>query len=294
MANSYTVDFEINETIKKALLRFGISDRLLTRLKKHDGIKVNEVQQTVRYVLKENDVLTVCMNDKEYGLKDIPATNYPIDVLYEDEYILIVNKAQGLSIHPTIDNYHNSLANHIRYYFDKKNIQNIVRISTRLDKNTSGIVIIAKDAYVSDLINSMIKNGCTDKYYLALLCGILENDIVIDKPIARKTDSNIEREINWELGKKAVSHFIIQKKYKNATLVMVKLITGRTHQIRVHAKSIGHSLIGDDLYGSDTTFSGQFLHCTQVCFRHPITNDSLIINAELPNNMKKFLDGMEI
>ena len=204
-----------------------------------------------------------------------------LDIIYEDEWLIIINKPAGIAIHPSLLHYTNSLSNGVRYYFDSINLKKKIRPVNRLDLNTSGLVIFAKCSYIHDMLSLQMQDGSFKKTYLALIHGKLESKKgVIDLPIARRSGSIIERCVDFENGKKSITEYEVIKYIKEDknSLVKCNLLTGRTHQIRVHFSYIGHPLVGDTLYGIDDGFNGQKLDCCLLEFIHPITKKVLKIS----------------
>lgn len=217
-----------------------------------------------------------------------------LDVLYEDEYILAVNKPSNMPVHPSLGNYTNTLSNIVAPYLAKQNIYGI-HIVTRLDKDTSGVCIFAKHPYIQELFNIRKQEIQLAKEYFCLVNGIVKEEHgVIEQPINRKENSIILREVNVN-GKYAKTEYFVKlrNEVKNYTALKVLLHTGRTHQIRVHMSYIGHTLLGDDLYASDKDkknilelIDRQALHCKKITFIHPITNQQVVLNANLPIDIR--------
>ena len=279
---------------------FKISDRLLIKLKKNNRIFLNNTSVYITSEININDIISFDINFDEES-ENIVSKNIPLDIIFEDENMLIVNKPSGIPVHPSILHYENSLSNGIKFYFDKINLKRKIRPVNRLDKDTSGIVIFAKNEYIQECLIKQMKSNQFVKEYLGIVDGYL-NQIsgTIDAPIARKEGSIIEREININ-GDHSVTHFVVIKQFEifssninsniKLSLVKFKLETGRTHQIRVHTKYIGHPLIGDSLYGKESCLiSRQALHSYKVSFIHPIKKENLVFEIELPNDMKKILN----
>ncbi len=284
----YVVDSNENGKILKDILKneLHISARLLIKLKTSDAILVNGESKFVNYTVKEKDIVTVLINFEEEDF--IEAEEMKLDILYEDEYILVVNKPAGIVVHPSSYHLNNTLANGVKYYLNNKKK---IRPINRLDRDTSGIVMFAKNEYVQECFQN---KSDYKKEYLAIVNGIVENDKgTINKPIARKPGSIMEREINYEEGQIAITHYDVLKRFNEEgyTLVHIELETGRTHQIRVHFKSEGHTLLGDDLYGAPSNLiNGQALHAWKISFKHPITNEQITITADVPKDIKRIIE----
>lgn len=288
MIITYTVQkHEENQKISQLLRnKFDISSRLLTKLKMNEKILVNDIPVFSSHIIHENDIITVKIDFEEKDF--IEAENIDLDILFEDEYLLAINKPAGMVVHPSSYHQNNTLANGVKYYL---NNNKKIRPVNRLDKDTSGIVIFAKNEYIQELMKN---NHVMQKEYITIVNGILENKKgTIDQPIARKEGSIMERIVD-EKGQKAVTHYeVIDESVKeNLSLVHVILETGRTHQIRVHFAYIGHTILGDTLYGIETKLiNRQSLHAWKLSFTHPITKEKIHITAPIPQDMKSAARG---
>ena len=286
---TYTIQDINYQNIKEILkVEFHISDRLLRRLKINNKIYLNNTPVNVNYnQLSPGDVVSVDLNfDEEYD--NILPTKMPLNILYEDNYLLIINKHPGIPVHPSCNHFSDSLSNGVKFYYDSIRLKRKIRIVNRLDKDTSGIVIFAKNEYVQESLINQMKTKIFKKEYLAFLDGVLkENKGTISAPIARKENSIIERCIDYANGDTAITHYDLIKIINNSySLVHFVLETGRTHQIRVHSAYIGHSILGDTLYGKPSNLiNRQALHAHKVTFIHPITKETMILEAELPEDM---------
>lgn len=285
--------FNIKDVLKSY---FKISDRLLIKLKKNQRIFLNGSPEFVNKPIKIDDFIEIDLNFNE-NFDTIVPTKMDLNIIYEDESLLIINKPAGIPVHPSILHYENSLSNGIAFYYKQNAIHKKIRPVNRLDKDTSGIVVFAKNEYIQeDLINQM-KSKTFNKEYYAILEGILEKaEGTINAPISRKEGSIIEREINPN-GDVAITHFKLVKSFSinnnNFSLVKFKLETGRTHQIRVHSKYIGHPILGDSLYGNTTSLiSRQALHAYKISFTHPITKKSCCFEIKLPKDIADII-GIE-
>ena len=279
---------ESDESIKQILKnKFTMSERYILKLKKNNCICINNIPVHINYKINPGDSLSITENFDEDSSNIVPNPNVSLDVLYEDEFMLIVNKPPHLPVHPSILHYEDSLSNGVKYYYNNINLKKKIRPVNRLDKDTSGIVIFAKNEYIQECLIKQMKLNIFKKYYIAILDGILENDHgTIEAPIARKENSIIERTIS-PLGDKAISHYKVLKRFHNMTEVEFYLETGRTHQLRVHSKHIGHPIIGDTLYGKPSLLiSRQALHAHAVEFMHPITKEKTTIQAPIPDDLK--------
>ena len=237
----------------------------------------------------ENDIISIDFNYEEDNSNIVP-TKMNLDIIYEDDWLLIVNKPAGIAIHPSILHYSDSLSNGIKFHFDSISLNKKIRPVNRLDSDTSGLVVFAKCEYIQECLILQMKNHIFQKEYLAICEGNFDviSDI-ISLPIARKENSIIERCISND-GQMSITHYEVLKQFNDYVLVKCILETGRTHQIRVHFSAIGHPLIGDSLYGSSSKLiPRQALHCYNLKFTHPITKENLEFFSELPSDLKKLL-----
>lgn len=301
MKLSYTIQATDNFINVKEVLKnkFQVSDRLLLKLKKAQKILINDSQGFVWSQVKNNDKIEFLI-DFEEDSSNIPATKMNLDILYEDEAYLVINKPAGLPIHPSMDHYTDSLSNGVKYYFDSISLHKKIRPVNRLDKNTSGIVIFAKNEYIQECLVKQMQANIFAKEYISICNGIFSEKYgTISLPIARKENSIIERCIDEKHGAPSVTHYEVLKecyhKEYSYSIVKCKLETGRTHQIRVHMQAIGHSLIGDSLYGSSSPLiNRQALHAYQVKFIHPITKQEVTYIAPLPQDMQRLASMLEL
>ncbi len=267
------------------------SSQIITHLKRtENGILLNGIWGRVRDILHENDILTITLIESESSENIVP-TNLPLDIIYEDEDLMVINKAADVPIHPSQGNYDNTLANAVAYHFAQKNEPFTYRCINRLDRDTTGLLILAKHMYSASLLSNMVQNREIHREYLAIATGLVPEEGVIETPIGRVDGSTIERQVDEEHGDYACTHYK-RLTYKNGySLVSLKLATGRTHQIRVHMKHIGHPLPGDFLYNPDySVIKRQALHSHRLQFVHPITGQAMEFVTELPVDMLSILD----
>ena len=278
-----------NSNYKKVLdvlkLEFDMSDRLILKLKRASKIYLNGVIAYVWTPIGTRDIIKVLIDFEEDNSNIVPLP-MDLDILYEDECLLIVNKPASMPVHPSCLHYSDSLSNGIKYYFDSIGFNKKIRPINRLDKDTSGIVLFAKNEYIQECLVKQMKSKTFVKEYIAVLDGILDNNIgTIHAPIARKENSIIEREVS-ENGDDAITHYEVIKTTNNMSVVKFTLETGRTHQIRVHSSYIGHAILGDTLYGkSSDLINRQALHAYKVSFIHPITQKQISITTDLPHDI---------
>lgn len=275
---------------------FHMSDRLIAKLKNKKLIFLNQSPNKITEHIKINDIIEFNLDYQENSDNIMP-TKMNLNIIFEDETLLIVNKPPFIPVHPSINYYENSLSNGVKYYFESINLHKKIRPVNRLDKNTSGLVVFAKNEYIQECLSYQMKTGDFHKKYLAILDGFLsEKSGTISAPIARKNGSIIEREINFENGQNAITNFMVIKQNKTYSLVEFELLTGRTHQIRVHSKYMSHPILGDSLYGTinqNTPINRQALHAYSISFIHPITHSKIDLKCELPQDMKFILENLD-
>lgn len=265
----------------------GYSHAILTHLKKtKQGILLNQNWARTRDVLHEQDQLTVQLIETtpSSNIKPIPM---PLSILYEDEDLMIIDKPSNMPIHPSQGNYDNTLANGLCWYFSQREEPFICRCINRLDRDTTGLLIVATHMLSASLLSGMVANRQIQREYLALATGCLPAVGTINAPIARAQHSTIERMVDEKRGEYACTHYR-RLQYENGySLACISLDTGRTHQIRVHMEHIGHPLPGDFLYHPDyTVIKRQALHSHKLTFTHPITGAAMQFIAPLPPDMQ--------
>ncbi|SHM41293.1 RluA family pseudouridine synthase [Gracilibacillus kekensis] len=266
----------------------GISRRMLTAIKFDEGkLLVNNMEVNVRYRLMARDQIKIIL-PQETRSKLLVAENISIDIVYEDEHIIVINKPPFIATIPSRDHPSHTLANGIINYYDNHNIPYTVHIVTRLDRDTSGLMLIAKHRYSHSILFHDQQEHNVNRGYLAMVSGNLHNERgTITDPIARDPESIITRRVSQH-GKRAITHYQVREQLDALALLEIHLETGRTHQIRVHFSSIGHPLIGDDLYGgSMETIQRQALHCHQLSFDHPIKKERMQFEIPLAKDLKQ-------
>ena len=277
-----------------------ISRVTVQRLIKEGNVLVNNKEVKASYKTKIDDEISV--EEEKPKEIEIKAQNIPIPILYEDNDIIVVNKPKGMVVHPANGNLDGTLVNAVMDIC-KDSLSGIggeIRpgIVHRLDKDTSGVIIVAKNDKAHINLSEQIKNHQVEKTYIALVRGIVkENQATIDMPISRSTKDRKKMAVNKN-GKSAITHFIVLKRFPkdNCTLLQVKIETGRTHQIRVHMAEIGHPLIGDTVYSSGKNpwgIEGQCLHAKSLKFKHPITEKEMYIEAPLPEYFLNLINKLE-
>lgn len=277
--------------LREFLGKCDISKRALTDIKfKGGSILVNGNIVTVRERIEAGDVVTVIF-PPELASGGLLPEPIPLDVKYEDEFVLVVVKPPSMNTIPSREHPNGSLANGLAGYYKKTGIQATIHIVTRLDRDTSGLVLIAKHRHIHHLLSEQQKMGQVKRRYQAISEGLVAGPGgVIDAPIGRKSTSIIEREVRND-GRHARTLFQVLAHTASHTFLKLELQTGRTHQIRVHMAHIGHPLAGDDLYGgSRTEINRQALHCFELKFLHPFTKRMMLFQEELPEDMKNLLE----
>ena len=259
------------------------SRRILKAIKFDGGkILLNGEEETVRTVLKVGDILSVSLPiEKNDTIKSTPM---PLDIIYEDDALMVINKQAGMASIPSMNHPNSTIANGIIAYYKEKELPYTVHIVTRLDVNTSGLLLIAKHRYIHSLLAKMQQKGSIKRRYHAIVEGILkEKKGTINQPIGRKEDSIIERTVRGD-GQRAVTHYEVVWERDSYSLLNIVIETGRTHQIRVHMSYLGCPILGDDLYGGSKC-ERHALHCSELSFLHPITNKYLVFKSPIPSDM---------
>ena len=290
------IDYIIDEDssglrVEQFLRRKRYSGQNLSEIKRMPkSILVNGVHYYMRQELSKGDHLQVRICETKNSEK-IPPTNLPLDIIYEDEDLLVLNKPAGMPIHPSLNNYTNSMANALAYYFQSQGKPFIFRCCNRLDRDTSGLTIVSKHLVSGSILSDMTKYREVHREYLAIARGpVTPSEGTIQAPLGRKGGTIIERTVDWEHGEDAVTHYKVVKEANGHSLVSLRLETGRTHQIRIHMKYLGYPLIGDYLYNPDMEYmTRQALHSHHMEFTHPITGEHMSFTAPLPEDMARVM-----
>lgn len=267
----------------------GYSRHLLRQLKEtEDGLLRNAQPTFTTVALKAGDRIRVRLLEKAEGSEAIMPAPLPFEIVYEDEDLLVVNKPADMPIHPSFQNHGNTLADALTWHYQQHGEDFVYRCINRLDRDTTGLLIVAKHLLSASILSDMVGKREIHREYLAIVKGIPPENGTISAPIGRKKGSAILREVNFETGEPAVTHFARLEIRNGLSLVSLKLETGRTHQIRVHMSYIGCPLIGDYLYYPECSrISRQALHSHHLSFLHPITGKALSFTAPLPEDMEK-------
>ena len=290
------IDYIIDEDsaglrVEQFLRRKRYSGQNLSEIKRMPkSILVNGVHYYMRQELSTGDNLQVRICETQNSEK-IPPTKLPLDIIYEDEDLLVLNKPAGMPIHPSLNNYTNSMANALAYYFQSQGKPFIFRCCNRLDRDTSGLTIVSKHLVSGSILSDMTKYREVHREYLAIARGsVTPSEGTIQAPLGRKEGTIIERTVDWEHGEDAVTHYKVVKEANGHSLVSLRLETGRTHQIRIHMKYLGYPLIGDYLYNPDMEYmTRQALHSHHMEFTHPITGEHMSFTVPLPEDMARVM-----
>lgn len=291
-----TISYDIDShseglRIEQFLRRKGYSAQNLSTIKRMpESILVNGVHYYMKQTLKAGDRLLVRIQETESS-RNIPPVCAPLSIVYEDEDLIVVNKPAGMPIHPSLNNYTNSLANALAWYYQQQRKPFIFRCCNRLDRDTSGLTVVAKHLVSGNILSTMTKKKEVRREYLAVVRGhIVPESGTISAPLARKGGTIIERVVDFDRGEPAVTHYHLIREANGHSLVSLQLETGRTHQIRIHLKHLGFPLVGDYLYNPDMEYiSRQALHSFRLSFPHPITGEVMDFTAPLPEDMENIL-----
>ena len=290
------IDYIIDEAgdglrIEQYLRRKGYSGQNLAEIKRMPkSVLVNGEHYYMKQELNTGDHLSIHICETKCSEK-IPPVQIPLDIVYEDEDIIVINKPAGMPIHPSLNNYTNSMANALAWYYQEQGKPFIFRCCNRLDRDTSGLTVVAKHLVSGNILSDMVRRRDIHREYLAIVRGHVSPEAgTINAPLARKPGPIIERTVDWEQGETAITHYRLVEERNGHSLVSLRLETGRTHQIRIHMKYLGYPLIGDYLYNPDMEYIGrQALHSHRLSFTHPITGKPMEFTAPLPKDMEKVL-----
>lgn len=289
----YTVDGPLdNKTIKQVLKSsLELSERLVKRLKYDNKIFCNLAPVHVNHIVKTGDLVEVHIDFSE-ECEDITPEEIDIDIIFEDEYLVIINKQPGIVVHPTCSHPSGTIANALMHHLVSKGEHMKIRPVSRLDRDTSGIIIFAKNQFVQEFLIRQMNDGTFQKMYIGVVNGIVKNQAgTIDLPIERKPGSIMLRQTSPN-GSPSVTHYKTVEYLDDATFLEFILETGRTHQIRVHCQAVGHPLMGDSLYSDISTqhIGRQALHSLSVKFIHPFSKAAVEFTAPIPQDITNLLE----
>ena len=289
--------YEENDSIRidKYLIdKLNISRSKLQEMIKCDLILVNDKVVKNSYQLKLNDKISIIGELKKET--DILPVKMDLDIIYEDDDLMVINKPSGLVVHPASGNYDNTLVNGLIDYTNNLSNNNGIErpgIVHRIDKDTSGLLVVAKNDYAHEFLSKQLKDKTLSRVYIALVYGRINHDTgTIDAPIGRSLDDRKKMCVTSINSKEAVTHFKVIERYKNTTLIKCKLETGRTHQIRVHMAYINHPIVNDPVYSNKKSIGdfGQMLHACEITFIHPSTNKKMTFKCDVPEEFNKILE----
>lgn len=300
-----TLEFAVNDNSQNLRIDKFLSDNIadysrssIVSIIEKGGLLVNGSPQNKKYKLKTGDKVSFTIPDPvEY---EVAEENIPLDIVYEDNDLLVVNKSKGMVVHPAPGNTNGTLVNALLYHCKDSlsGINGVLRpgIVHRIDKNTSGLLIVAKNDVAHNGLAKQIKEHSFKREYEAVVYGSIKENSTVDAPIGRSKKDRKKMCVTYENSKNAVTHYEVIENFRDFTHIKCILETGRTHQIRVHMASIGHPVAGDDVYGPKkviTKLKGQCLHAKVIGFIHPITGEYLEFNSQLPDYFENFLKELK-
>ena len=275
-----------------------LSRSYLQKLIKEQKVQVNSIPAKSSYKVQTKDMITVEL--PQVTEPDILPEDIPLDILYEDEDVLVVNKPKGMVVHPSAGHYTGTLVNAVMFHCKDhlSGINGILRpgIVHRIDKDTTGALLVCKNDHAHKVLAEQLKEHSIKRRYRAIVSGVLKEDQgTVNAPVGRHLVDRKKMAVNYKNGKEAVTHYQVLERFSNATYIECRLETGRTHQIRVHMTSIGHPLLGDEVYGSGKNpyhLQGQTLHAMVLGFVHPSSGEYMEFTAPLPEYFLKLLDKL--
>ena len=273
--------------------RLSLSAKAIRRAKfLDDGIMLDGVRAFTTHLVKAGQILTFNLENEDDKSDNIIPVEGPLNIVYEDEDLLVINKGRNTPVHPSLGHFDDTLANFLTYYYQQKGVSFVFRAVNRLDGNTSGLMIVAKTSHTHKVLGEQLHTNQFERTYEAIVCGVpspLKG--TVDAPIRRKEEMELIRIVSPD-GQRAVTHYETVATYGKYSLVKLKLETGRTHLIRVHMAHIGCPVAGDFLYGEEEAglIDGHALHSKTLSFVHPITRQQMYFEAEIPDDMKRILE----
>lgn len=290
--NKFVIEVEEEMKLKDFLLDvMEFSTRSVSKMKREKLLFVNGEFQKPSITIKKGDIIEIPIDEE---MSDFLSQDLGVELLYEDFDILLMNKPAFMVVHPTKSHFDGTLANHVINYIEKSKESYKIRFVNRLDMNTSGIVVLAKNAYAHHILSKDMGDNLVKKEYIAIVDGVMEDDEgTIDLPIMRESMESILRVVD-EKGQRSITHYRVIERMNNATVVGLLLETGRTHQIRVHLSSIGHGIIGDELYGKvdESLINRQALHACRISLNQPRMKNRIEIKSQLPDDMKLLIEKL--
>lgn len=271
--------------------KLNISKNLIRVIKSKNLLTINNITSMLSSYTQYGDIIKIKLDFDDKSKSSIIPEKNPLNIIYEDEYLIAINKSPGIIVHPTTNQQTGTLVNMLIEHYIQSESYKKARPLYRLDKNTTGIILFAKNQYIHNFINKQSKNNAFKKEYIGIVHGIYDKDAgVINEPISRANNSIILRKVS-ENGKKSITHFEVIKRTKQFSVIKFILETGRTHQIRVHTSYIGHPLVGDDLYNPNNcdVLNRHALHCYAIQFIHPTANKVLKLECPIPYDMEKVI-----
>lgn len=285
-----TSDDEGLKVIDVLVRRLHLSSRQLRKAKRSKLVRVNGNKISLNAHVAKGDRIALVMEDEENIFAPEPIR---FGIVYEDEHLIVADKPPFLVVHPTKGHQTNTLGNAIAFHMTQRGDAYKIRFVNRLDRDTSGLVLVAKNALCQQRITDQMMEGSVKKRYLAVVEGCTEDSGRIDLPIGRESEDDIRRKV-LPTGKRAVTEYVKRSAHGTCSLVEIDLLTGRTHQIRVHFSAIGHPVLGDPLYGSASPYiERQALHCYEMTLKHPMTGATMTFHAKLPEDMQDALAFLE-
>lgn len=290
--NKFVIEVEEEMKLKDFLLDvMEFSTRSVSKMKREKLLFVNGEFQKPSITIRKGDIIEIPIDEE---MSDFLSQDLGVELLYEDFDILLMNKPSFMVVHPTKSHFDGTLANHVINYIEKSGESYKIRFVNRLDMNTSGIVVLAKNAYAHHILSKDMGDNLVKKEYIAIVDGVMEDDEgTIDLPIMRESMESILRVVD-EKGQRSITHYRVIERMNNATVVGLLLETGRTHQIRVHLSSIGHGIIGDELYGKvdESLINRQALHACRISLNQPRMKNRIEIKSQLPDDMKLLIEKL--
>ena len=296
MEFKYTVDLQNKGRTVRSILKneFRFSHNLIKKFKYHGTVYCNRIPVYMNHIVETNDIIEAEVNFVETS-NNVKPVKMDLCILYEDEYLIALDKPPGIIIHPLGINSDNTIANGLMHYFMDNGLQIRIRPVSRLDRDTTGVIVFSKNEFIHEKLSGQMQSKLYKKEYTGVVHGCpVAPSGTIDLPIARMKGSIILREVS-EAGAPAITHYTVSEYLNNAAVVRFVLETGRTHQIRVHCRSIGHPLVGDTLYSDIPTklISRQALHSHSVSFVHPVTGRPLKVSSPIPQDILNLLDSIQ-